>query len=859
MKDRILGNRYELGSEIGRGGMGVVYRATDTQVKRAVAVKTLPAVMSHNQDLMRRFTSEVQHASKLEHPNIVRVYDVGEDDGTHFYVMQYIDGPDLRSRMKSKGRYSVDETISIISQVADALGYAHSQGIVHRDIKPENILLDSDGVAHVADFGIAKATEGTRTTRGMLGTPEYMSPEQVKGKSVDGRSDQYSLAVVAYEMLTGRTPFKTEGDDPWAQINMHLNTAVPNPRTTVPDIPTHVANALLQALAKKPEQRFSSCEEFVMSLRGEIEAVVPNERGRAKKQVAWKIPLVVGLSCAVAWVVWPSCGNIRAPQRQHSTHSPQAKAVNQVAFISTIDGVSRVVAVTPGSDDRVSISLPFRLGDEILQNATISPDGRTVLYTTDKAIYVLREGRRARLAKSAYAVKGAITDDSRWATYCDPDIHVIRLSDLKDLRVISSDKASPPAFSIDGKIAYADTHHICVVNRDGSGHRQMTTREGDYSNPVFSPDGEALVFVADKSLYLLTRTGQLRLLLAYSPHTKQELVNTPDMRSYYRDIPCDSDCIERPSFSSDGRKIAVVQRCEGDVVADTMLTIIDLASGSNTTRKYRYRDEYLIDITNPSFSTDGRSLVFEENVLGGDSRVFVADTLSGKVSFVGYGREPCWIRRDASKIKAAAKPARLLVPAEVKGKATQISADLNGDGTPESAGAGVIKEEYGLKTSLVWISNTTRVLWRKELTCSVNQIIVKDVTGDGVPELICVMDTDGGSGCYWEFYVYQMAGEDVSEILKDGGTPRGGYDWLLDTSATPAVLVNLSPLGNFWENPDSPSRYKAEFMAWHNGKFVTARQLVTSRNYFNYADMDKALRELGAGSYLRLCPADCRN
>ena len=252
--NQTLSNRYRLETEIGRGGMGVVYRAEDMQVKRTVAIKALPAVMTHNQELMKRFNSEVQHASKLEHPNIARVFDVGEDDGTHYYVMQYIDGSDLRAELKMKGRFSVDETIHIISQVADALDYAHSQGIVHRDIKPENILLDKEGDAHVVDFGIAKATEGTRTTRGMLGTPEYMSPEQVKGKSVDGRSDQYSLATVAYEMLTGRTPFKTEGDDPWAQINMHLNTPVPDPKTTVPDIPTYVANALLKALAKMPEQ-----------------------------------------------------------------------------------------------------------------------------------------------------------------------------------------------------------------------------------------------------------------------------------------------------------------------------------------------------------------------------------------------------------------------------------------------------------------------------------------------------------------------------------------------------------------------------------------------------------------------------
>ncbi|MEI6520371.1 MAG: serine/threonine-protein kinase, partial [bacterium] len=262
-ENRTLNSRYTLEAEIGRGGMGVVYRAEDAQMRRVVAIKTLPSIMTHNQELMRRFNSEIQHASQLEHPNIARVYDVGEDAGTNYYVMQYIAGKSLRELLKEKGRLTLEEALPILEQVASALDYANSQGIVHRDIKPENILLNKTGNAYVVDFGIAKAAEGTRTTRGMLGTPEYMSPEQIRGEVVDGRSDQYSLAVVAYEMLTGQTPFKTEGDDPWAQIQKHLNENVVDPRQFGIILSGNAANSLFKSLNKSSVQRFEKCVDFI--------------------------------------------------------------------------------------------------------------------------------------------------------------------------------------------------------------------------------------------------------------------------------------------------------------------------------------------------------------------------------------------------------------------------------------------------------------------------------------------------------------------------------------------------------------------------------------------------------------------
>ena len=340
---RTLNNRYTLEAEIGRGGMGVVYRAEDAQVKRTVAIKTLPSLMTHNQELLRRFNSEVQHASKLSHPNIVRVFDVGEDAGTHYYVMQYIDGKSLRELQKEKGRFTLEEALPILEQVATALDYAHSQGIVHRDIKPENILIDQDGHAFVLDFGIAKAAEGTRTTRGMLGTPEYMSPEQIKGQAVDGRSDQYSLAVVAYEMLTGRTPFQTEGDDPWAQIQKHLNERVVDPRKLGIALPNNAVNTLLKALDKSSQQRFERCLNIIYGLKGQLNVANSSVTYWIRRPyIKWLGAPGIVIVSVLLWLTW-HCPMV-TKHFIESKHTIKPVLLRQVVYVDYGHNISSLIS-----------------------------------------------------------------------------------------------------------------------------------------------------------------------------------------------------------------------------------------------------------------------------------------------------------------------------------------------------------------------------------------------------------------------------------------------------------------------------------------------------------------------------------
>lgn len=257
--------RYERYEEIGRGGMGTVYRARDPHLQRDVALKLLPAYLSGDETFIYRFQREAMVVAQLEHPHIVPVYDVGEHEGQPFLVMRLLRGGTLRHRLTS-GTLTPTDLVHILQQVAQALDAAHSRGVVHCDIKPSNILFDEHGTAFVADFGVAKVLGSSSqiTASGLVGTPSYMSPEQFTGRSLDGRSDQYSLAIIVYEALTGYLPFN--GETVQQLIYQHLEVTPPNVHELNPTLPRSVTPVLAQALTKRPDERFSTTDAFVRAL-----------------------------------------------------------------------------------------------------------------------------------------------------------------------------------------------------------------------------------------------------------------------------------------------------------------------------------------------------------------------------------------------------------------------------------------------------------------------------------------------------------------------------------------------------------------------------------------------------------------
>jgi len=262
-----LAGQYQLQREVGRGGMGIVYVANDPRLERLVAIKTLPPHLANDAIVRDRFLREARTAAALSHPNIVPVYRADEIGGAVFFVMGYVDGESLAHRIQHSGPMSPRQLLPILRNVSDALGYAHTRGVIHRDVKAENILID--GVTHramVTDFGIARvaATAPMTATGTVLGTVSYMSPEQVSGDQVDGRSDIYSLGVLAFYALSGHFPF--ESNTPSAVLVAHVTTAPPALRDVAPQIPESVADIVDRCLLKDPAQRFEYAEELEEAL-----------------------------------------------------------------------------------------------------------------------------------------------------------------------------------------------------------------------------------------------------------------------------------------------------------------------------------------------------------------------------------------------------------------------------------------------------------------------------------------------------------------------------------------------------------------------------------------------------------------
>lgn len=260
--------RYEIQQEIGRGGMARVYRAHDTLLQRPVAIKVLASHLSIDPEFAQRFEREAITAANLHHPAIVTIYDVGEQDGLHYIAMEFVQGRTLHDILDDRDALGLGYAVSILEPVGRALDYAHSRGSVHRDVKPHNILIDSEGRVLLTDFGIAQRPEADRerlTRTGVfMGTPEYISPEQAEGRRVDGRSDLYSLGVVAYEIITGRVPFS--GATPQLLI-AHTQTPPPPPSRIAPHVPPELDAVLGRALHKNPLARFSNAATFVEALR----------------------------------------------------------------------------------------------------------------------------------------------------------------------------------------------------------------------------------------------------------------------------------------------------------------------------------------------------------------------------------------------------------------------------------------------------------------------------------------------------------------------------------------------------------------------------------------------------------------
>jgi len=329
---RTLAGRYEITRLLGRGGMAVVFLAQDLALERQVAIKVLPPDMSHDTRLVPRFQQEAKTAAKLDHPNIIPIYRVESEAGLDYFVMKYVTGHSLE-QMLDQGPLPIDLARRVLREAALALGHAHKRGIVHRDVKPANIMLETDGRVILTDFGISKALEGGSALTGtgaIIGTPHYMAPEQAKGLEVDGRADQYALAVVGHQILTGKQPF-----DGSSHSILYKHVFEPPPRVfeARPDAPADLVAALDRALSKEPEKRFANMEDFAAAVGGArarasgqaatvvsapVKPLRKNPASTAAKQrrpvkVARRSLVTVGLLAVVGGTAWAGLRALEAP------------------------------------------------------------------------------------------------------------------------------------------------------------------------------------------------------------------------------------------------------------------------------------------------------------------------------------------------------------------------------------------------------------------------------------------------------------------------------------------------------------------------------------------------------------------
>lgn len=268
MLGKILGGRYELLEKSGDGGMAVVYKAKCHLLKRVVAVKILKPELADNEEFVTRFNRESQAAASLSHPNIVNMYDVGQEDDIHYIVMEFMDGETLKDRVRREGRLSMEEAVRIASEICSGLQHAHENNIVHRDIKPQNILINKEGTAKVADFGIARAVTSSTVTMGdasVIGSVHYFSPEQARGGYVDKKTDIYSLGIVLYEMVTGVVPF--EGESAISVALKHIQEMVTPPGEINPEIPKSIQYIIQRAIEKDLDKRYHNAFEMLEDLQ----------------------------------------------------------------------------------------------------------------------------------------------------------------------------------------------------------------------------------------------------------------------------------------------------------------------------------------------------------------------------------------------------------------------------------------------------------------------------------------------------------------------------------------------------------------------------------------------------------------
>jgi serine/threonine protein kinase/Flp pilus assembly protein TadD len=413
--------RYQIIEELGRGGMGRVYKALDTEVNEKIALKLIKPEVAVDGKTIDRFRNELKLARKVRHKNVCQMYDLNRDRGNYFITMEYVSGDDLKGLIRKMSSFSAGQAVSIGRQVCEGLAEAHRQGVVHRDLKPQNIMIDQEGVARIMDFGIARSVRGKGLTGAgvMIGTPDYMSPEQVEGKDTDQRSDIYSLGVILYEMVTGRLPF--EGETPFVVGVKHKSEPPRNPKELNAQLPDDLCRAVLKCLEKDREKRYQSAGELGADLLNiekglpTTEKVIPQKRTLTSREITVKFTLKKVIVPAAAVVVLIAAALafwlLRSPARKAFSPLPEKPSLAVMYFKNntgqeSLDHWRAMLANLLITDLTQSRYLKVLSEDRLVKILEDLNQAEAKAYSSDVLAQVAERGGAQYVLQGAYAKAG---------------------------------------------------------------------------------------------------------------------------------------------------------------------------------------------------------------------------------------------------------------------------------------------------------------------------------------------------------------------------------------------------------------------------------------------------------------------
>ena len=603
---RRLGN-YDIVEEIGRGGMAVVYRAHQRSLNRHVAIKVLAPQLSFDQQFVERFQREARAAAKLQHPNIVVIHDVAHEQGIYFLVMELLEGRTLKQLIEERGSLSPERAARIVEQVANALDYAHRQGFVHRDIKPANIFVGKEDHTTLADFGIAKAASETQhlTRTGMLiGTPEYMSPEQAEGGTVDYRTDLYALGVVLYQMLAGRLPFKST--TPHATLHAVIYEPPPPLRQLRPNLSPAVESVVMKSIVKKPAQRYQAGREMVAALKAALAGqttgaiavapprpMTPPPRAdapptRRRSPVVW----IVGALVLVLVLLMAAVFLLLNGSTDDEDSTPVATVI--VVHETSTPAESSTVTETAPTQDPASTATGVNTNTPtptaLPPSATPIPPTDTKSPPTDTPEPPTDTPPPTAPAPSAQFGRLAFSSNRDGG----PEIYVVKLGSGNPVRLTQNNANDwLPDWSPDGtKITFTssrtDNYDLWVMQADGSAQTPWVATGSWDDYPRWAPDGQRLSLsttavtqgVPNSEIFVRRANGELHQV-THSTAEDQWADWSPDGRIIYTEGYKDSsdwdiyvvnadgsgrtswlddtNCDVQPTWSPDGNLIAFLR------------------------------------------------------------------------------------------------------------------------------------------------------------------------------------------------------------------------------------------------------------------------------------------------------------